>query len=108
MVIAIAHPPLSDIARQRLEYFANNTNGFDIAEADLNLRGPGELFGVRQSGLPELRAADLSHDRDLLEASRLLLERLFAEPTTLDEAHRRLYHYLQQAEARRQVELGGG
>ncbi len=108
MVIAIAHPPLSDIARQRLEYFANNSNGFDIAEADLNLRGPGELFGVKQSGLPELRAADLSRDRDLLEASRKLLERLFAEQSALDEPHQRLYHYLQQAEARRQVALGGG
>jgi ATP-dependent DNA helicase RecG len=108
MVIAIAHPPLSDIARQRLEYFANNSNGFDIAEADLNLRGPGELFGVRQSGLPELRAADLSRDRDLLEASRKLLERLFAEQSALDEPHQRLYHHLQQAEARRQVALGGG
>ncbi|PWB67640.1 ATP-dependent DNA helicase RecG, partial [candidate division GN15 bacterium] len=108
MVIAVAHPPLSDIARQRLEYFANNSNGFDIAEADLSLRGPGELFGVRQSGLPELRAADLSRDRDLLEASRRLLERLFADQSTLDEPHRKLYHHLQESEARRQIALGGG
>jgi ATP-dependent DNA helicase RecG len=108
MVIAIAHPPLSDIARQRLEYFANNANGFDIAEADLNLRGPGELFGVRQSGLPELRAADLSRDRDLLEASRKLLEKLFVDQSNLDEPHRKLYYHLEQSEARRQVALGGG
>ncbi len=76
-VVAIAHGPLSDIAQQRLEYFAANGNGFQIAEADLQLRGPGELFGVRQSGLPELRAANLTTDRDLLEASRKLLGKAF-------------------------------
>lgn len=108
LVVAIAHPPLSEIARLRLEYFANNSNGFDIAEADLNLRGPGELFGVRQSGLPELQAANLTQDRDLLEASRSLLERLFSHLQSLDQPYKVLYRHLEQSEARRKIALGGG
>lgn len=107
-VIAIAHGPLSEIAQQRLEYFAANSNGFQIAEADLQLRGPGELFGIRQSGAPELRAADLSRDRDLLESSRSLLEILFKDPPRLDKPYRGLYQYLKQSAEQRQIQLGGG
>ncbi len=107
-VIAIAHGELSDIAQQRLEYFAANTNGFQIAEADLQLRGPGELFGVRQSGAPEMRAANLTKDRDLLEASRKLLEQLFAEPSKLDKEHKGLYLFLRTSAEQRQIQLGGG
>ncbi|MBK7141657.1 MAG: ATP-dependent DNA helicase RecG [bacterium] len=107
-VIAIAHGPLSDIAQQRLEYFAANTNGFQIAEADLQLRGPGELFGVRQSGAPELRAANLTKDRDLLEASRTLLEQLFHDPAKLDRPYKGLYQFLKTSAEQRQIQLGGG
>lgn len=49
---------------------ARTTDGFKIAEADLEQRGPGELFGTRQHGLPELRAADLVSDYELLEQAR--------------------------------------
>lgn len=107
-VVAMAHGPLSEIAQQRLEYFAANTNGFQIAEADLQLRGPGELFGVRQSGLPELRAANLTSDRDLLESSRKLLEQLFQDTAHLDKPYRSLYQYLQTSSEQRQLQLGGG
>ena len=107
-VIAVAHPPLSDIARQRLEYFASQTDGFKIAEADLKLRGPGEIFGVRQSGLPELKLANLWHDRDLLEAARKLLEELFAGRDKLDTPHRNLYKYLRTSAENRRLYLGGG
>ncbi|RMF74001.1 MAG: ATP-dependent DNA helicase RecG [Planctomycetota bacterium] len=57
-------------ARERLETLARETNGFRIAEADLRLRGPGELLGTRQSGLPELRFGDLVQDFELLESAR--------------------------------------
>jgi len=46
------------------------TNGFEIADLDLQLRGPGEFFGTRQAGLPGFRVANLLRDRDLLEAAR--------------------------------------
>jgi len=106
--VALAHAPVSPIARQRLEYFAQHGDGFLIAEADLQLRGPGEIFGVRQSGLPELRVANLWRDRDLMEIGRELIERLILSPTQLDNDHRRLYNYLQKAAERQEMHLGGG
>jgi ATP-dependent DNA helicase RecG len=59
--------PWSDDARERLRAMADTTDGFVIAERDLQLRGPGDFFGTRQHGLPMLRAGDLVRDADLLE-----------------------------------------
>ncbi|MGE5809099.1 MAG: ATP-dependent DNA helicase RecG, partial [Nitrospirota bacterium] len=56
--------------RERLTAFARTTDGFRIAEEDLRQRGPGEFFGTRQSGLPDLRAANIIRDADLLEQAR--------------------------------------
>ena len=106
-VIAIAHPPLSELAERRLAYFAEHSNGFEIAEADLMLRGPGEVFGVRQAGLPELRAANFAVDRDLLEDSRALAEKLF-ESSVLDSEYKRLVNYLEESARGRDANLGGG
>jgi ATP-dependent DNA helicase RecG len=64
------HGPLKEEARRRLEVFARTRDGFEIAEADLALRGPGDLLGVRQAGLPSLSIADLARDRDLLDLAR--------------------------------------
>ncbi|MEW6051488.1 MAG: ATP-dependent DNA helicase RecG [Candidatus Zixiibacteriota bacterium] len=107
-VVALAGQPISDLARQRLEYFVTNSDGFAIAEADLELRGPGEIFGLRQSGLPELRAAHLGPDRDLLESARALLERLFRDQQSLDTPYRALFSYLNESASRRDIALGGG
>jgi ATP-dependent DNA helicase RecG len=72
-------PPISDAARARLTVLRETDDGFRIAEEDLRLRGAGELLGVRQSGLPAFRVADLAHHGELLAAARddarLLLER---------------------------------
>ncbi len=57
-------------ARERLNAFARTNDGFKIAEEDLRQRGPGEFFGTRQSGLPDLRAANIIRDADLLETAR--------------------------------------
>lgn len=62
--------PKTEEGRKRLEVMATTTDGFLIAEEDLRLRGPGEVLGVRQSGLPELRQADLVKDGDLLLRAR--------------------------------------
>lgn len=57
-------------ARERLTAFSRTNDGFRIAEEDLRMRGPGEFFGTRQSGLPDLRAANIIRDADLLELAR--------------------------------------
>jgi ATP-dependent DNA helicase RecG len=57
-------------ARERLRVLEETTDGFRIAEADLKLRGPGELLGQQQSGLPKFRFGDLQSDLDLLQLAR--------------------------------------
>jgi len=107
-VVALAYQPMSEISRQRLEYFAAHSDGFEIAEADLNMRGPGEVFGLKQSGLPELRLANYARDRDLLEASQELSQRLFVEKETLEKDYKNLFNYLMESAVKRDVNLGGG
>ncbi|MEO8680827.1 MAG: ATP-dependent DNA helicase RecG, partial [Vicinamibacterales bacterium] len=65
--VLLYQAPWSDDARERLKAMAETSDGFVIAERDLRLRGPGDFFGTRQSGLPQLRAGDLTRDVDLLE-----------------------------------------
>jgi ATP-dependent DNA helicase RecG len=62
--------PVSDAARSRLDALVETTDGFAIAERDLALRGPGDFFGTRQSGLPTLRVGDLLRDHALMEEAR--------------------------------------
>ena len=68
--------PLSPTARERLAAMRELADGFALAQKDLELRGPGELLGLRQSGVPGLRYADLAQDADLLEAARDTAQRL--------------------------------
>ncbi|MCX5640690.1 MAG: ATP-dependent DNA helicase RecG [Planctomycetota bacterium] len=62
--------PITDDARKRLDAISGTDDGFEIAELDLAIRGPGELFGSRQSGLPPFKVADLVHDMELLRLAR--------------------------------------
>jgi len=65
--VLVYQSPWSPDAQQRLTAMASTQDGFVLAERDLQIRGPGDFFGTRQSGLPQLRAGDLSRDADLLE-----------------------------------------
>ena len=68
--ILLAYRPISKDARQRLEAMRATDNGFKLAEVDLKLRGPGEFFGTRQHGLPQLKLANVIEDSDLLKKAR--------------------------------------
>jgi ATP-dependent DNA helicase RecG len=71
-------------ARQRLDVLVHSTDGFEIAEMDLRLRGPGQVLGTRQSGLPDLALASLSDDGEVLEQARDLARRLLEEDPRLE------------------------
>ena len=68
--LLVYQPPLSETANKRLSVMRDTNDGFVIAEEDLNLRGPGEFLGQRQSGVPEFVLADLAAHRDLLAIAR--------------------------------------
>ncbi len=78
---------LSDTARERLKAMAETNDGFEIARRDLEIRGPGEFLGARQSGAPLLRFADLEADRPLLEKVRALAPAMLDQHPDLAERH---------------------
>ncbi|MCX5948158.1 MAG: ATP-dependent DNA helicase RecG [Cyanobacteria bacterium] len=72
------------MARQRLEVLVRSNDGFEIAEMDLRLRGPGQVLGTRQSGLPDLALASLSDDGDMLELARDVARKLLEDDPELN------------------------
>jgi ATP-dependent DNA helicase RecG len=85
-ILLYAHP-LTATARERLKIIYENRDGFEIARRDLLLRGPGELLGARQSGVPLLRFADLNADLDLLDAARAAAEVLLRDQPQAARRH---------------------
>ena len=76
---------LGNDARARIETMVRTNDGFEIAETDLRLRGPGDLMGTQQSGIPELRIADLVADVDLLQQARQLALRILDKDPDLND-----------------------
>jgi len=85
--ILMFQSPVSELARARLKVIFENTDGFIIAQQDLQLRGPGELLGARQSGVAMLRFADLSVDEDLLDLARATADKLLSDFPDAARAH---------------------
>lgn len=85
--ILMFQSPVSELARARLKVIFENTDGFIIAQQDLQLRGPGELLGARQSGVAMLRFADLSVDEDLLDLARTTADELLNDYPDAARAH---------------------
>jgi ATP-dependent DNA helicase RecG len=85
-ILMYSKKQFSETARARLKVIYESNDGFAIAQADLNIRGPGEYLGTRQSGIPLLKIADLQRDLDLLEVARNKADQLLREfPQAVDE-----------------------
>jgi ATP-dependent DNA helicase RecG len=81
----------NEVARSRLEMMEQSSDGFEIAEHDLKLRGPGELFSTRQHGLPDLKIANIIDDYDLLVmARRYAFEMVSADPMLINPLHKNI------------------
>lgn len=79
---------LNDTGRERIRTMVESSDGFYIAEMDMKLRGPGEFFGTRQSGLPALRIASIVRDPDVLEIARGEAESFIRNPPSAEELRR--------------------
>jgi ATP-dependent DNA helicase RecG len=84
--VLIYAQPLSAQGRERLKVIYQHSDGFAVARADLQIRGPGEFIGARQSGVPMLRYADLEADAELIDAARSWAETLLADDPATAEA----------------------
>jgi ATP-dependent DNA helicase RecG len=79
--------PLGQVAKQRLRIMRESTDGFEIARKDLEIRGPGEFLGARQSGQAMLRFADLETDQWLVDRARDVAQALLRDDPATVEAH---------------------
>ena len=79
---------MNDAARERIRTLVESTDGFYISEMDLKLRGPGEFFGTKQSGLPSLRVANILRDADILEVARREAVDFIARPPSEEDLRR--------------------
>jgi ATP-dependent DNA helicase RecG len=87
LCVLLFQQPLSELARARLKIIYENTDGFEIAQQDLRLRGPGELLGARQSGVPMLRFADLGEDDKLLGKARDIADEMLRDFPEAAQSH---------------------
>jgi ATP-dependent DNA helicase RecG len=92
LCILLYQQPLSELARARLKIVFESNDGFAIAQQDLQLRGPGELLGARQSGVAMLRFADINADEELLDEARQAADELLRDFP--DAAHRHLQRWM--------------
>jgi ATP-dependent DNA helicase RecG len=108
--LLLYEPPLGQAARARLAILRETEDGFRIAEEDLRLRGPGEVLGLRQSGMPSFRFADLGAHGELLPLARELAGRALAEDPGLrgpaSEPFRVLLHLFERHDAVRLLAAG--
>lgn len=83
--VLLYSPPIGPLAKERLNILRQTSDGFRIAEKDLELRGPGEVLGTRQTGMLQFRVADLARDQQLLETIPAVAERLISENPGLSD-----------------------
>jgi ATP-dependent DNA helicase RecG len=86
-------------ALEKLAVLEKTNDGFEIAEADLELRGPGDVLGTAQSGLTDLRFADFITDTQLIREARALADQVFQQDPDLSKKHQNLRELIAEAEA---------
>jgi ATP-dependent DNA helicase RecG len=101
--VLITGPRVSPVGEERLNAMVRTQDGFELAELDLRLRGPGEFFGTRQAGLPDFRVANLVRDRQLLEMAKIEAARFATAPGTevTDAERTRVWARLKESWQRR-------
>jgi ATP-dependent DNA helicase RecG len=99
--ILLTGPKISNDARERLKIMTATNDGFKIAEKDLEIRGPGDIEGTRQSGLLNFKLASIVNDKAMLEAAREAAERILeTDPDMNKNEHIAVKNYLQQQKAK--------
>ena len=95
--ILLTGPKISNDARERLKIMTATNDGFKIAEKDLEIRGPGDIGGTRQSGLLNFKLANIVHDKVMLEAARGAAEAILdKDPDMNENEHLPVKNFLQQ------------
>lgn len=97
--------PKTEESRERLKAIEGTLDGFQIAEADLNIRGPGEFFGTRQHGLPEIRFGNILKDFDIMERARKEAFEVVSRDPSLTEEHHRLLREALVSRFKEKIEL---
>lgn len=103
--ILMAEYPISTEAKKRLDIIQSTTDGFQIAEADMEIRGPGEFFGTRQHGLPELRVANLLEDQPILALARQQARELIGHDPGLSAPENDLIRRVLSTKYRERIKL---
>ena len=99
---------LGSIAKERINIMRKTNDGFKIAEKDLEIRGPGEILGKKQSGFPNFFIADLTFDKDLFDSVRLEIENLFisSKEININENHKNLLYLFEKDIALKTLKSG--
>jgi ATP-dependent DNA helicase RecG len=104
--VSVFAQPSTPEAAQRLDAFAATTDGFELAEVDFLLRGPGHLLGTRQHGLPPLRIADLLRDAAVVETARRDARELLAQDPQLGDPNYALLRNMVMVRYGKALQLG--
>jgi ATP-dependent DNA helicase RecG len=95
---------LSNDSKVRLETMVRSNDGFEIAEVDLRLRGPGDIMGTQQSGVLNLRIADLIKDNDILKTARYHAKQILtSDPSLSSPSHAAILHTYKQMSKYRNI-----